>query len=231
MPQVTLNGKTPVVDWYETHQESYKLTQLRLAKTLDKFLNADTDEAVRMLDMSYANAVISQQCSVEKHEPGWIHWCQTGNIPEYVLYSNQKTRWLNSTNYIHKRNVVRMIHADPTPQTVDKAHAYLAEHFTGLSYMKAAFTLAMLGFTSRMCIDTNVAQVCGIDNYKFNSIDSYLAACDEIHSQYQELDLSKFMTQWVLFDFNRGNHSTHEVWFKQLDTWVDADKGMWRTKF
>ena len=230
MTQTTLNGKQPIVDWFETRHDEYSLTSRRLFNTKLKFLTADTKDAVRMLDMSYSNAVISQQCSVEKHEAGWVHWCQTGDIPEYVVYSNQKTDWLKATNVLHKYNVVRMLQSDASRQGIDKAHRYLHDNFVGLGLMKAAFTLAMLGFTSRMCIDTNVAQVTGIETRGLKKFDSYIDACDEVCQEY-DMGLPPFITQWVLFDFNRGNHSTHEVWFRQMGTWVDNSSGLWRDKF
>ena len=224
MTQTTLSGNDPITQWYNDRRLEYELTTRRLEKTRLKFMNADTNDAVRMLDMSYANAVISQQCAVNKHEAGWVHWLNTGDIPEYVVYSNQKTRWINSTNHIHKLNAVSMLHSGTD---LNKVHDYMAEHFTGLGLMKAAFTLAMLGFTDRMCIDTNVTQVTGIEVRSLNKLSEYTDVCDEICEKF-DMGVSPFMTQWVLFDFNRGNHSTHEVWFRELGTWIDMssiDKG------
>lgn len=221
MTQKTLQGNNPIQQWYDTRRTEYDLTARRLEKTRHKFMSADITEAVRMLDMSYANAVISQQCAVNKHEAGWVHWVNTGEIPEYVIYSNQKTRWINSTNHIHKINTVRMLHAG---KSRDKIHKYMADNFTGLGLMKAAFTLAMLGFTDRMCIDTNVSQVTGVEVTSLSNLSDYLNACDKICQEF-ELALPPFLTQWVLFDFNRGNHSTHEVWFREIGTWIDMSNG------
>ena len=219
MTQTTLQGNTPIQEWYDSRRLEYELTARRLEKTRQTFMHADTDKAVRMLDMSYANAVISQQCAVNKHEAGWIHWVNTGEIPEYVVYSNQKTRWLNNTNHIHKINAVSMLHSG---KDLDKVHEYLETHFTGLGLMKAAFTLAMLGFTDRMCIDTNVTQVTGIEVRSLNNLSQYLNKCEEICEKF-DMGVPPFLTQWILFDFNRGNHSTHEVWFRELGTWVDIN--------
>lgn len=204
--------------WTDNHATEYALTSARLANTRAKFMTTDMNDAVSMIDASYHNAVISQQTPVERHEEGYVHWLRTGKILDSVTYANQKAGWLKSTNHIHKINAVRMLRKNKVMQ----AWRYMANHFKGLGPMKAAFTIAMLGFESVLCVDTNVAQVMGWDGRKVSSmtLNQYEKAMNVVKETFSDMELTPFMLQWSLFDYNRNTHETHEVFFKSMGTWM-----------
>ena len=97
------------------------------------------------------------------------------------------------------------------------------DEFKGVGTVKSAFTLAMLGFKDKACIDTNVLTAMGMDRedaytgvvvQKYNDfVDEAFSSVDE--ELKEEID-SNFMNQWVIFDCVRGNLTDHAVFFNNV---------------
>lgn len=207
-----------VRSWYKAHSLEYALTEKRLADTKAKFLSANWGKQYDMLRASYVNAVMSQQTPVDRHEAAYVTYRNGTSLKESLkltLYANQKFDWITSTDIIQFAEVIDLLNDGHVTEAENK----LAADFVGLGPMKAAFTLAMLGFTKCMCLDTNVQQLTGI-TCRTKSMRVYREKCDEVCQMY-DIDLAPFMLQWCLFDCNRGMHATHEVWFRDMGTWCE----------
>lgn len=226
--QTTLNGTDPVTDWHGRHSLEYSMVEKRLTDTKAKFMSTDRDEQVDMLVKSYVNAVISQRNKVDIYEPAYVRWVSGEPMDkafESIIYNKQKISWISKTLVDMKKfhHVADLLEVG----RVNQAHNFMADNFTGLSHMKAAFTLAMLGFTSRMCLDTNVCKAMGFDSRKVSDIkdmSDYLELCNQIVDKFEHLELDPFVLQWVIFDYRRGFHETHKVFFQSLDTWSELDR-------
>jgi len=130
---------------------------------------------------------------------------------DWINDAASKTKALNS--------VINELQAD----NIDKAHRILIDKIKGLGAKKAAFTLAMLGYTGKMCIDTNVAQIAGLEEeYTGVVIDRYEQQCKAVREQFNTLseELPPFMVQWVLFDTQREERSTHKVYFDAVNKYL-----------
>jgi len=133
--------------------------------------------------------------------------------------------WKNKTEYIRETET-RFREIDKVLELInegeiDKAHRRIADSFKGVSTVKGAFVLAMLGFKQKMCIDTNVRQIAGIkpeNLYDGVIINKYDAQCRKIRSRFSDLneEVDPFIVQWVLFDTIRDSRTDHKEFLDHL---------------
>jgi thermostable 8-oxoguanine DNA glycosylase len=206
----------------EEHSEDYEQIKDRLELVKNRFMEEDRLTQRRMVLDSYIFAVISIQTPLDVHERSYARYT---NGDEYedafreVNYKNNKISYIRETEVKFKAidNVIDLLEANK----IDEAHKLMCDEFKGVGMAKGAFTLAMLGFTSKMCVDTNVQQASGIEDvYSGVVVEKYENMCEKIRQQFSDLKdrLDPFMVQWVLFDYQRGEHRKHNVFFNQLLT-------------
>jgi len=129
---------------------------------------------------------------------------------------------------------------------IDEMHRAIADEYLGVGLRKAGFAMALSVNDQKMCIDTHVAESAGLDAddiYNGVVVDKYERQCERVLAQYPRLcDLtgspflgvtstashdrvgergSPFLSQWVLFDSQRGELSQHDPWFLSLPEAVD----------
>jgi len=216
-----IDASTPLKH-YRKNQEVYNRIEKQLAGNQKKFKNADKATRRKMLRAAHRFAVLSIQTPVKLHEEAFkeLEGMQTkkSDALQSVNYWKSKQKWINELD--GKTEVLDAVAAELLADNIDKAHKLLIDKVKGVSTVKAAFMLAMLGFTSKMCLDTNLQQVASIDDpYEGIVVDKYEKQCDTVKKQFSSLsrDLSSFMLQWVLFDYQRGTVSRHQCFFKSID--------------
>lgn len=199
--------------WYTENKAAYDITEQRLEATKERFLS-HRDIAHTMLRDSIFNSLASMQTPVARHERAYVEYKQ-GNVSALMKtnYGPTKLQRFNAIDGDALYNIVDYLYDGKVFAARDELIK-----IKGLAVMKASFTLAMLGFTEVMCLDTNVQQLCDI-NARTRSVTKYDALCRDVHGRYKHLELSPFMTQWCLFDYNRGIHSDHKVWFDSHNTY------------
>lgn len=215
---------TTPIDNYRKNQEFYDEISDDLEVVKARFLDADKRTQRRALLDSYIFAVLSVQTSLDRHETAWRAYIRADRDMD-IEEIKSVNYWKNKVSYIRETEtkfreidkVLELINAGE----IDKAHRRIADSFKGVSTVKAAFVLAMLGFKSKMCIDTNVRQIAGIEKdnlYDGVIINKYDAQCRKVRSRFDELDeeLSPFMVQWVLFDSMRGSLTDHGEFLDHL---------------
>lgn len=212
--------ETPVEAWYTTHQNEYDLVEERLSSINQKFLESDRNTQTQMLRYSYTFAVMSIQTRVEDHEKAFVEYVNGADIYEAVRGTNfggdeAKGAWIRKTfsDPAHFTDVINLLENGK----VDDAHKYMIDEWTGVSSVKAAFVLAMLGFTQKMCLDVNMMNLFNLEDRKTVVVERYDSWCQEIVDMHPEIDVDPFILQWVCFDYQRGVHSTHEVFFEALE--------------
>lgn len=202
---------------YEKNRETYCAISSELEEINEQFLNADRNTQRRMLLDSYIFAVISVQTPLDRHEEAF-HAYISGERELENDAMKKVNYWKNKISYIRETET-RFEDIDEAIDllesgTLDLAHRYIADTFKGVRTKKAGFTMAMLGFTGKMCVDTNVKQMAGLtDQQEYTGvvIEKYEEQCDSIRSKFSQLDdkLSPFMVQWVLFDSIRESVTLH----------------------
>jgi len=211
---------------YRRNRTHYRKVRNELLYTRNKFKSADMSEKVTMLQKSHAWAVLSVQTPVNIHEQAFRNLFANG-IPQSVEEIRDS---INSCNYYkNKANYIMdsLIRGKEWEKVacmlktgeLDKAHKHILDNFKGVGPAKAPFVMAMLGFTEKMCIDTNVMQATGVERPTTVVVEKYEAAVDEIKSHFPTLVKetgSAFLFQWALFDYQRGETSNHKVFFSEV---------------
>lgn len=212
------------INHYKDNRETYSRIRTKLDLLREDFLEADKRTQRRLLLDSYIFAAISVQTPLDIHEQAFHTYIRNGR--ELDNSDMKKVNyWKNKTQYIRETET-KFVEIDAVIDLlqrgkIDAAHRKIADEFKGVSTKKAGFTLAMLGFTEKMCIDTNVRQMAGIpkeQEYEGVVISKYEAQCKEIRDSFNELDeeVSPFMVQWVLFDSIRESVTTHKEFLNHM---------------
>lgn len=227
MTQITLNGKDPLVDWYERHQLEYAMTEKRLAATKAKFMSVPFSQAVDMHNKLFVWSVVSQQNDTIDIQADFDLWANKDvSMKEAFFqtnYGGMHISWITDT----------FSDMDTVAEGVKllrngKPHEYkrfAAEHFKGVSYIKAPYTACHLGFTDLMCLDTNVSQFLGVDTYTVEGWEDQEDICQQVDESL-DMDIPPFVKQWCVFDYQRGYHEPHKPIFQAVDTWEELDRSL-----
>jgi len=214
------------VNHYEQNRDVYDHISEQVQQTTDYFAQADRPEQRLLLNQAVTFALISAQTSVPIHEKGYLNALEASDFEEIeqglldagVNYYRNKAKYIfyNMTepDYEHILDLY-------DEGRIDEMHRAIADEFKGVSTRKAAYAMAKVVTTDKMCIDTHVAQRAGIEPdeiYNGVVVDKYEAQCDDIIEQWPDLreNLGQFMFQWVVFDSNRETVTTHDAWFMSL---------------
>lgn len=229
-PKQGMDQITPlhVTNHYRRNKVSYDVISQRLAETKAAFLSATRDEQVTMLQKSHSFAVISVQTPVKIHEEAFRNLWSGSDKPSRpvtieALTSVNYNR--NKTEYIQHSlsetgawsDVADLLEAGK----VDEAHKKIMTDFKGVGPAKAPFVLAMLGFEEKACIDANIVRLFQLDGHVTTSVvDKYEQVITDLRSKMPTLSsmTTPFLWQWVCFDYQRGEISFHDVWFKAIGT-------------
>ncbi len=209
-----------VVNWYRNNREHYQDVRANLLRVKRTFGREDVYGRVDMLQKAHAFAVLSIQTSVEKHEEAYRNLF---NAPESIRGAIDGVNYYkNKSEYIKEsfrnrdvwRNVCRMLER----HNVDEAHKHIVDNVKGVSTTKAAFMLAMLGYTEKMCLDTNMCQLFEIERPSTVVVDRYENACQQVRDRAPTLGVlvPPFLFQWVAFDYQRRTTTSHETWFDSV---------------
>jgi len=211
---------------FRNNADHYTQIRAQLSATRQKFMDSDIGGKVRLLQKSHAFAVLSVQTPVSAHETAFRNLFSNG-----LPLSEQEIRdSINMTNYyknkasyiwdsLQKGRVWEEIANMLTNGNIDKAHKFTLDNVKGVGPAKAPFVLSMLGFSEKMCIDTNVAQIAEIEPPKTVVVEKYEKIVDGIKDQFKTLareTVDSFMFQWALFDFKRNELSDHQVFYREM---------------
>lgn len=223
-----MKATTPmhVTNHYRRNSADYAEISERLSETRSLFFDAPRSEQIRMLQKSHSFAVISVQTPVHIHEQAFTElW--SGDDPlenlddalSSVNYRNNKERYIRHSlthGHLWADVVDRLENGE-----IDAAHKYILDTFKGVGPAKAPFTLAMLGFTEKACIDANVINAMGLDEHVNTVVvEKYDAIVEKLRDKMPTLkeETSPFLWQWVTFDWQRGEISKHETFYQVLGT-------------
>lgn len=217
---------TPIAQ-YRRHSNVYDSIADSVEETRQAFLDAPRRLQRIMLQQATTFALLSTQTAVEKHETGYLNVLEAGAHGQESLadvirdsgvnYCNNKARYI--LHNLSEADADRVIDHIEAGNQADALGA-INDEFMGVGMAKGAYSLAKLGVPEMACIDTHVSQFLGIDQediYTGVVPEKYL---DQV-SQLDELQVAdefdrRFMTQWLVFDTNRGGVTTHMAWFASI---------------
>lgn len=211
---------------YERHRDTYNQISDELSRVNTAFMSADRFTQKVMLFDSTVFAVLSVQNDISilrKAFRGYMEadsWDDVREVCKHVNYGNNKFDYIRANfDRVFGQAGDDIIH-DLTRGNTWDAVAQIVETMSGLSWVKAPFVGAMLGFESLICIDTNVAQmVPGAKAKGYSGVDEYRETVQDVKDEYPELaeQVSTFMLQWIVFDANRETGvARHEEWFEAM---------------
>lgn len=223
MANINNNDKVAVRDWIVAHNADYAAVRDRLEYVRNIVLNGRIENAADIMRKSYVFAIMSIQTEKDRHEGAFIaHYQGNVELKEASLqtvYGGQKYDWMSRTFDSNDfEDFIRSLRIHVENGNMDTLLDTVVDNFTGVSYRKASFMLAMAGMYEYMCIDSNVGKYAGIgarDSY--NSAEAYMADCREI---YDSLDTPRqvppFILQWAIYDYQRQEHARHMVYFNEV---------------
>jgi thermostable 8-oxoguanine DNA glycosylase len=214
------------VNHYEQNRDVYDRISEQVQQTTDYFAQAGRPEQKLLLNQAVTFALISAQTSVPIHEKGYLNALEASDFEEIeqglldagVNYYRNKAKYIFHNMTEPDYEMVLDLYDDGR---IDEMHRAIADEFKGVSTRKAAFAMAKVVTTDKMCLDTNVCQRAGIEPdeiYNGVVVDKYEKQCQSVKDQWPDLhdELGAFMFQWVLFDSNKETVTCHDVWFNNL---------------
>lgn len=202
--------------WYVDHMHDYDAVQGRLSAVRNVMLRGRMDAATDMLEKSCVYAVMSIQTQLARHERAFtMHYSGDRSLQTCTgetNYGNQKYRWLSeSLATFDFENCVTELRERGPKTALD----ILQSNFTGLSWTKGAFALAMCGVWELACPDTHTKEAVGYDG-RIRAVDDYEIVCEMIDNTL-DVDAPLFVKQWALFDRERGEHARHMAFFREVN--------------
>lgn len=212
------------VDQYHKHMEKYEVISHKLETAKQKFERSDRETQRRLLLDSYIFATISVQTPVDIHEDAFRRIKEGEKLEDAlasVNYRKNKASYIRETET--KFEVIDHVINLLEKEEVNAAHKNISKNFKGVGTVKAAFTLAMLGYKNKACLDTNVLNAADIDRkqiYNGVKIEKYDRQCNAVLDKAGlELPdrLSNFMKQWIIFDAQRESFTNHNIFFESIE--------------
>jgi thermostable 8-oxoguanine DNA glycosylase len=231
MPQTTIQsgGQHSIPkSHYMDNRPVYDYIQNRLNRTRDVFESADT--AGELLRHSTEYAIISVQTKVSNHEPAFLETRGVSDQSEIadifnsntVMYHNNKARYIaeNRDSVDFDSLASRLKDGE-----IDAVHESIVDQCLGLGSAKGAFSLSMLGYTERMCIDSHSANIAGLerDVSADANTEEYKKLESKILNTFSSLadELEPFMVQWIMFSADKGSLELHDPYYM----WVEYVTG------
>mgnify|MGYP000607416322 CR=1 FL=1 len=224
---VTTQYPGSLPDWY--HQHDYAAVEDRLAAVRKVTLGGDIEQAAENLRRAYYFAVLSIRTVKDIHEHAFELWMDGTALEDAVritgvnFYKN-KLSWIRETETsVHWEGLVSSVR-DHVDDDELGSLMDLNERLCGVHYAKWGFTLALAGVWEVICIDSNVKNHYGIggrlDLRSKGGIDTYREMIDRV-VQDVPADVPPFVAQWVVYDYQRGEHATHDPYFAAAYPFVE----------
>jgi hypothetical protein len=204
-----------VCQWYRDRKSDYDAVKERLSYCRNVMLHGRVDSAADMLEKSCVFAVLSIQTQKDRHEDAFAAYYIGDRSLKYACgqtnYGNSKHGWLmQSLSGVDFQRIITILRNDGYMAALE----YTVEHFKGLSWVKGAFALAMVGIWELACPDTRTKQVLGNDG-RIRTKPDFLCALDSI-DEFIVDDIPLFLKQWVMFDYIGGEHSRHMIFYREV---------------
>jgi len=222
------NGiKSRPANHYSEHRCAYEYIDSRLRKTRSAVHTSDKQTVKRAVRDSIEYAIISVQTHVDRHEPAFVETrdddLSRDEIADRleshaVQYYNNKARYIDENrSTVDFGEIAGRVMVDD----IDGAHELIMDCL-GVGAAKAAFSLSMLGFDSKMCLDSHTLRMAEMNNRSADgvSMKEYNEICGKVMEKFDDIDgqLSPFLYQWLLFDTDRGFVEMHDPFYIHMES-------------
>jgi len=187
----------------ERHRDSYEQIASQLEAVRHAFESAPPAVQNSMLLDSTVYAVMSVQNSVDVLDRAFRAYSrietdtlvgsdELQSVAQHLNYGQNKRRYIEHNAELISGDVGDRI---VTQLTADEGSVWTAietiqADCLGVSWIKAAFVPAMLGYTDAMCIDTNVAQMVSAEHVVatgYSNGDDYREAVEAVMNHYPDV--------------------------------------------
>lgn len=155
-----------VNNWYDTHRETYQWVWSQLDEMQKVWVNGDHQTRIGLLKGSFIFTLFTQRVVTDLAEESFLRVIEGDSVPTALSetgagFHHSKTAKIYQSFWDDDLwdAVVDMIAAGQ----IDTAHQALIDNprVKGVATAKAAFVLANVGLTQKMCINSNVARLLG----------------------------------------------------------------------
>jgi thermostable 8-oxoguanine DNA glycosylase len=217
---VTPETRSALMEWYWDHKEDYRQVRERLRACRNVVESGPLANAAEMLRSSCQFAILSIQTARERHERAFT-MLKAGDVSidkaaAETVYHAKKARWLHALELSDapRAAVKAWREADTSVDGQRAALDVLVERVKGLSWVKAAFALALVGATSLACPDSRTKDVCEIES-RIRTRQQYFGAVGQIR-RCVPVDAPTFVRQWVAYDYADGEHARHLPFYREI---------------
>lgn len=203
-----------VVDYYHKYEEFYETPWRELDETHQRFVNGSRELRTSLFTLSYIYAVLSIQTPIDAAERQFTAIFEGQEVYDVTLAEQQVTQ---KGNYIYDTldNYGYEGIAELTDMLVEGKVAEVVDimdnddDFKYIGSVKAPFVVAQLGYTSQMCVDSNVQAFLGLDFAELNVTGEEVdRVCTTVQALFPELMKEvkePYHLQWILFNYERVN--------------------------
>jgi len=210
---------TELQEWYKNHESDYEAVKERLFSARQTLLYGSINHAAENLRLSYLNAVFSIQTQKERHEQAftaYINGVSLRTAAERTVYPNQKSEWIEATfaktDWVEVAKDVRSYLKDDDFIGLIQMQSDL----TGVAYVKWSFALCMCGVWELACFDSNVSNhMRDGKRPNVNSAAEYYELIQDLQ-EHTGINDHMFIIQWCIYDYERGEHSRHMPFFRNI---------------
>lgn len=225
--------KEVIREFYDIYSDEYARVWDNIRLVRQQWLLADEHQRVALLKLAWMWAIFSINTNLQGHEGAFELWWGGADLDTALRDGGQG-------NY-YKKGQIRESFAADAPwyqaagfigddiddrDALDEAHNVIIDETKGVGSAKGGFLLANLGFTQKMCIDRNVANLLFEDTPRPSlEASRYEGVCTKVKQHFPQLaeGLEAYELQWLLFDWRRltreGRNENepliahHSVWF------------------
>jgi len=212
---------------YRQNKDSYDEIRDMLRDVRNTFYDSGRSKQVIMLQKSYTFAVISVQTPTYITEKAYKQLWNGDTITDDIASALSEVNYRNNKAEYIKHALAQPDEWDFVATMleigeIDLAHRHILDTFKGVGTVKAPFVLAMLGFTQKCCLDTNLCKTLGIEQPTTVVVDRYETEVSEQRDRFPTLkeETSPFVWQWIIFSYSRhgvsGEPDFHTDFFEDI---------------
>jgi len=204
-----------VMRYYQNYRDFYAEPWRELDQTRRIFQGGDDELRVSLLVLSYIYAVMSTRTAIDDAERHFTRVYEGDDLRHVMVNDNNinsKANYiydaLDYFGYVGFAGMANQLADGKVEATVDEMDE--TYEFKNIATVKAPFVVSQLGFTSKMCIDSNVQNFLGLDLGSINiDGDDMRKICGEVKHLFPEVYAEveeAYHLQWILFNFERVNN-------------------------
>lgn len=214
--------ETAVIKKYKAHQGLYDRVSRRLHGVNGYFKAADRDTQIKILRKAYVYSVLTANTPVERADEAYGRWLAGDDIRRATYVTPQQTNDKGRQIHVGLRSFSSAV--EPALKQLLDGNVFRAaelirysDDLKGLARVKAHFMLALIG-ANTACLDTHCERFVNraVDpEIKPSRMGEYFSGVKALDTV--DIDVSRFMIQWIAFDMERETVTSHDLFYDSLN--------------